>query len=217
MDALAQDARWSIADVLNNIMQRLAKRWLKRLSKAPHVMATWFAQSQADRTDASLKAALKKSGMTVKFQPSKAQLDVVDASIAENVALIKSIPQQYLSQVEQAVARSVAMGRDLKSLTDDIQRIGGVTRRRAEFIAKDQSNKVNASMVRARQLDLGITQAVWRHSAAGKTPRPSHVKAGRERRVYDVAKGMWDEDEGKFIQPGELVGCKCKCLSIIPG
>jgi len=63
-------------------------------------------------------------------------------------------------------------------------------------------------------LELGITEAVWMHSHAGKVPRPTHVAMNGTR--FKVAEGMWDSAEGKFIQPGELINCRCTSRSVLP-
>ena len=56
---------------------------------------------------------------------------------------------QRITNVEGLVMRSVQTGRDLRQLTTDLQEQFGVTRRRAAFIARHQSNKATASMTRA--------------------------------------------------------------------
>ncbi|MDB5605134.1 MAG: phage head morphosis protein [Bradyrhizobium sp.] len=109
---------------------------------------------------------------------------IMAATVGQQVSLIKSIPSQYFTDVEGLVMRSVQTGRDLGQLTKDLQEQFGVTCRRAAFIARDQNNKATASMTRARQDELGITQAIWVHSGAGKHPRPTHVAMNGTK--YDV-------------------------------
>jgi uncharacterized protein with gpF-like domain len=171
----------------------------------------------AQRTDAALRAILKKGGFAVKFRMTRAMNDVLRATIAEQVGLIRSIPEQYLAQVQGSVMRSVQAGRDLGTLAKELQAHYGVIKRRAAFIARDQNNKSTAMMTRVRQTELGIKRAEWRHSGGGKTPRPSHVKASRDRIQYDVDRGWFDPDEGRYIFPGELINCRCVARSIIPG
>ena len=65
-------------------------------------------------------------------------------------------------------------------------------------------------MTNARQADLGIREAIWMHSHAGKKPRPEHVKM--DGKTYNITKGMWDR-----IFPGELINCRCTGRPIIPG
>ncbi len=45
-----------------------------------------------------------------------------DAIIAENVSLIRSIPEKYFTEVESMVFRSIAKGGDRKQLADEIER-----------------------------------------------------------------------------------------------
>lgn len=205
------------ADRLQRAMQDLSKRWLKKFDTAAEEIAAYFAKAAQDRSDARLRDILRKAGIAVRFKATKAQKDVMAATVHEATALIKSIPQKYLADVEGAVMRSVQTGRDLGKLSDDLQKNYGIAKRRAATIARDQNNKATAAMNRARQLELGITEAVWVHSGAGKTPRQSHLKAGRDKVRYDVRKGWFDPEVGEFILPGQLINCRCTGRSIIKG
>jgi SPP1 gp7 family putative phage head morphogenesis protein len=212
---LALDA--SPARNLLDVIRRLAARWQKRFDELAPDLARWFAVSAQQRSDAALKASLRKAGFTVRFKMSRATNDALQASIGENVGLIKSIPSEYLTQVQGAVMRSVQQGRNLGELAAELENHYGVTRRRAALISRDQNNKLTAVISRTRQQELGITQARWVHSTAGKVPRPSHLKASRERVVFSLADGWYDPDEGKRIWPGELINCRCTAAPIIPG
>jgi SPP1 gp7 family putative phage head morphogenesis protein len=144
-----------------------------------------------------------------------AMRDIIQATVHENVSLIKSIPRQYLTQVEGLTMRSVQSGRDLGFLAKGLQKQFGVTKKRAALIARDQNNKATTMLNRARQTELGITEAIWVHSSAGKKPRPTHVKMNGKR--YDVSEGMYDSHEGRYVLPGELINCRCTSRSVIPG
>jgi uncharacterized protein with gpF-like domain len=205
------------ANALRDAIRKLVKRWNDRFDEASEELAKYFAQSTAQRSDATLRNILKKAGIAVDFKMTRAMRDVVNASVAENVSLIKSIPQQYLTQVEGIVMRGVTTGRDLAQITKDLQDRHGVTRRRAAFIASDQNNKINAAMTRARHLELGLEEAIWVHSGGGKHPRASHLKAGKDKQRYDVKSGWFDPEVGKHISPGELINCKCVSRAVIPG
>lgn len=204
-------------ETLRRAVRALTRRWTARFNDLADDLASYFAQSVSQRSDAALKAALKKGGFTVEWKMTRAQRDVVNSVVHENVSLIKSIAQQHLGKVEGVVMRSVQTGRDLGQLTKDLQEQFGVTKRRAAFIARDQSNKATASLTRARQLEVGIEQAVWVHSGGGKHPRASHEKAGRDKVTFEVAKGWYDPDEKKYVLPGELINCRCVSRAVVPG
>jgi SPP1 gp7 family putative phage head morphogenesis protein len=200
---------------LNAELRELGRRWERRFDDAAQRMAGWFAKSTTQRSTAALGHILRKGGWTVEFQMSKAMRDVLGATVAENVSLIKSIPQQFHTQVEGLVMRSVTAGRDLAGLTRDLEAQFAVTRRRAEFIARDQNNKATAALTRVRYVDMGVTEAIWLHSGGGKTQRPTHVKNSGKR--FDIAKGWFDPAVQRYIQPGELINCRCVPKAVVKG
>jgi uncharacterized protein with gpF-like domain len=206
--------RKSAAEAITEAFAKLARRWQKKFDEAAPKLARWFATKASKRSDATLQRILKDGGFSVKFTMTPAAADIIDAAVAENVALIRSIPQQYLTQVEGAVMRSVRQGRDLGPLAKELRAQYGVTKRRAALIARDQNNKATADMTRARQVEKGY-KAIWRHSHAGKTPRPSHV--ANDGKTYDPARGWWDPHEKKLIWPGTLINCRCFSQTLIPG
>lgn len=211
---MAQDDRLP-ADNLQRAVWKMSEQWLQNFDDAAEKLAKWFAKAVHKRSDTVLKKILKDGGFSVEFQMTPAMKDVFAASVHENVSLIKSIPQQYLKNVEGDVMRSVAAGRDLATLTKSLQKNYGVTARRAAFIARDQNNKVNGAMQRARQKELGITKAKWRHSGGGKHPRPTHV--ANDGKLYDVNKGWFDPHVKRWIIPGELPNCRCVSIPVITG
>ena len=208
---MAQDD--SPAMVMRNALKELAKRWQKNFDDAALEMAKHFSTKATDRADGALANILKKSGFSVRFKFTAEANDVLQATIGEQVGLIKSISSEYLTEVEGLVMRSITKGRDLESLTKELLKRYQLTKKRAAFIARDQNNKATASINRVRQKELGIKTAIWMHSHAGKHPRSSHVAANGK--SYDVDKGMLID--GEYIFPGEMINCRCVSKSVIPG
>jgi len=213
---IAQDA--APVQELIRLIRKLRARWLKNIDDTAPKIAAYFDQAMADRSDAALKKILRDGGFSVRFQLTAAMRDVRAASIAENVSLIRSIPSRYFDEIEGLVMRGFSNGYDLKKVTDDLQGRFNVTRKRAAFIARDQSSKLNASYTRARFVEIGIKEAVWTHSTAGKEPRYTHLHVMNGER-FDIAKGMYDPDPRvkAFIQPGALINCRCVARPVIPG
>lgn len=209
--AMAMDA--SPAVFMRDAMKKLAKRWQKRFDDVAAKLAQRFAGDAMKNSDVSLYNALETAGFTVPFKMTPAMNNALQATITESVNLITSIPEQYLTQVQTLVMQSVSLGRDLSTLTDELQKRYGITRRRAALIARDQNNKATAVMQTARQRSIGIKKGIWRHSKAGKHPRHSHVKADGEE--FDLSKGLFLD--GKWVLPGEEIECKCTWSPMIPG
>lgn len=211
---LAFDRR-SPAEFLRDAFKRLASRWNDNFAKAAPRLADWFAVAAAKRSDAQLKNILRQGGFSVKFQPTPAVTDIFDATVQANVALIKSIPSEYLTQVEGIVMRSVQAGRDLGQLSSDLQAQFGVTKKRAAFIARDQNSKATTAITKVRQLELGIQEGIWMHSHAGKKPRPKHVAVNGQK--FDIRRGLQVGDKGDWVMPGEEINCRCTWRPVIPG
>lgn len=207
---IAQDA--APAKAMEKVLKALGKRWIKKFNELAPKISNMFGDKMLKTSDTAFQDALKAAGWTIEFTMTRTIKDVLDSVIAENVSLIKSIPQQYLNDVQGIVMRSYSRGRDLYTMTEELKSRYGVTQKRAALISRDQSNKANSAIQQARQIEIGITKAVWQHSSAGKTPRPDHVAAaGKE---YDVTKGCLIS--GEYIFPGQLINCRCTSKSILP-
>ncbi|WP_233868693.1 phage head morphogenesis protein [Paraburkholderia adhaesiva] len=211
MGAMARDA--SPARLLRRTMAKLARRWQRRFDEIAPTLAQRFADSALGHTDGAFAASLKREGFAVDFHLTREANDALQATIGENVGLIRSVAQTHLADVQGIVMRSVQTGQDVGGLTKELQERYALTRRRAAFIARDQNSKATAMVVRVRQAGLGITEAIWLHSHGGRHPRPSHVAADGQR--YTISEGMYLD--GVWTWPGREPNCRCVSRSVIPG
>ena len=209
---LAQDAL--PVSEMQKELKKLSERWKAKFDEMAPQVAESFLKAQFKGTDSAMREALRAAGWSVEFTLTPAMREAFEASLAENVGLIRSIASEYLQEVEGIVMRNYASGRNLKSMAEEIRTRYGVAANRAVLIARDQSNKANAVVQRARQQELGITEAVWMHSHAGKEPRPTHVAMNGKR--YPVDKGMWDSAVKKWVFPGQEINCRCVSRSVLP-
>ena len=200
-----------IIDWIGHVMDSLVSKWQKRLETLPNEVAADFVGKSKTHYDRRLQKLLRKRGFIVNFRNSKQVEEMTQIAIGENVSLIKSVGSQYLDNVRAAVWRSVKDGYDAESLVKQLNHIDGVSERRAKNIARDQMVKANQAFEDARAAELGITEAIWLHSHAGKTYRPSHVKANGTR--YEIAKGLYLD--GKWTKTGEEINCRCRKKLII--
>ena len=171
--------------LLQRLMNRMTKRWRARFYERSDEIAKRFISSSEKHTSQSFQKALKDAGITVKFKPTQPVKDAMEAAVNENVLLIKSIADHHLSEVNQLVMRAVTKGGEWGGVAEELENRFGITRRRAQNIVRDQSSKATASINRARQIETGLYEAIWIHSAGGKTQRASHVKAGRDKLKFD--------------------------------
>ena len=192
---------------LRGTFDDLATQWTRRFNRMAEELGRHFAKSATERADGAFQSILKRAGWSVKFRMTPAANQALQGVVGENIALIKSIPSRYLTDVQGAVMRGVQVGGDLGSIVKHIESTYGLTRRRAATIARDQTNKAFAVITRVRQVELGVTHCVWMHSSGGREPRPSH--RANDGKTYLVAEGWYDPDVKRNIWPGELINCRC--------
>lgn len=128
----------------------------------------------------------------------------VNAMTTANVQLIKSIRSQYLDKVQNAVTQAVVNGTLNKDLVQQIKDIGKTTEKRAIFIARDQSSKLNAALTQARHEDVGITKYTWSTSGDERV-RESHVE--KDGQVFEYANPPADTGH-----PGHDFNCRCVAI-----
>lgn len=209
-EKLAMDG---ISDWVGHVLDMLISKWQSRLEMLAPTIADLFLNRTKNNYDVQMKKAMRDAGFTVRMQMIPFQAEMLKASLAENVGLIKSINSKYFDDIQTSVWQCIQGGYDLGGLSKDLHSTYGVAKRRAAFIARDQSAKAHAVIEQARRQELGITKAIWMHSHAGKVPRPSHVKAdGVE---FDVSKGLFLD--GKWVLPGQEINCRCGSRAVIEG
>jgi uncharacterized protein with gpF-like domain len=207
-------------DAVGNLDRALAvwgRKWGLKFERMADSIADSFAAKSQRVTEFSMRAMLKDAGFTVAFKPTRKSVEAYKAVAAENVALIRSIGQKYHTDVQERVWNAVRVGNDLSKLSIDLRKTYGISVKRAALISRDQANKARAVMEATRRQELGIIEAVWVHSHAGKVPRPEHVAWGREKKRFRLDRGMYSDVDGAYVWPGTPINCRCSSRAIIPG
>lgn len=124
---------------------------------------------------------------------------LVKSFTERNVALIKTIPDQYLNQVETTLRTGVEAGKNTATLTKEIQERFNITKNRAKVIARDQVSKFNSSLTKVRQQEAGVSEYIWRTSGDERV-RPSH-------RTKDGKKFKWSKPPSDTGHPGQDYQC----------
>lgn len=125
---------------------------------------------------------------------------VTEGFVAENVALIKTVPDVLFDKIEQATTRAVTEGTLHTDLAKELAEQVGVAKNRAALIARDQVGKIYGQANAARQAELGIDRFVWRTVNDARV-RDEHKDL--EGKIFSYADGGHPE-EGL---PGEPINC----------
>lgn len=199
---------------LTKVIKRLRKYFDTHFQELGEKFSKKFASRAEKGAAVSLKSILKEEGFTVDFRMTRQLNDILQATVAENVNLIKSIHTMYFDQVQTVIMQAVKNGRDMEYIRKELTERFGVSQRKAKIIARDQTNKAMQTISRARALETGITNARWVHIPGAKTSRETHKHF--DGKPFDLNKGMYDKDVNKWVMPGELINCNCRFRLIVP-
>ncbi len=144
--------------------------------------------------------------------------DYLDISAFENANLIKSIPQQYLGQVQAIVTQNVRTGQRPAVIAKQLEERFGVSQSRAKFIARDQTAKINGDLSAMRQQAVGMTKFRWVTSKDSRV-RDRHRAISRRKTDYGVGVYRWDDlpknEKGVPIKPGDDYQCRCVAVPVV--
>lgn len=147
------------------------------------------------------------------------------------VSLITKATDDMRDAVARRVRDGVKHGKINREIESQImQDLPGISKRRAQIIARDQASKLNAALSEGRMKDAGLETYIWetaydervRGLPGGKYPKalPSHwAMQGKICRwddptVYRNAKGEWEKRPANcpYTTPGTEILCRCVAL-----
>jgi SPP1 gp7 family putative phage head morphogenesis protein len=200
---------------LMQILRSLSQQWSQIFNGIASTIAENVAHKIRLDVDTKLRRYLLIAGSVTPalFYQTRPVRDKLSDIVANNVNLIKSIPQQYHARVQFVLINAIKNHQSLTDLTKNLQIQFGITERRAKLIASDQTGWASSQLQHERFAELGIKKAIWVYTYQSKEPRHQHIQMNGK--TYDVRKGLWDRVEQAYIFPKQLIGCKCDCIPLI--
>lgn len=136
-------------------------------------------------------------------------------------ALILSLSDDEISSVKQVVLRSVSEGQSLTNTIKNIQKRFAISYRHAKLIARDQTAKLNGSLTRLRQENLGVETYIWQTSSDDRVRASHKVLDGMEcswidSSVYRIpGEDKWRKKSSINAFEGQIgQDFQCRCVSI---
>jgi SPP1 gp7 family putative phage head morphogenesis protein len=136
----------------------------------------------------------------------------IDAWRASNVNLIKSLAGKQLVTITKILERAEGSGKRVEVLRAEIEDTFGVTRAKADLLARDQTLKLNAEIAQSRQVAAGIESYVWTTSGDERV-RETHAELDGTVQRWDTPPVV-DED-GRTAHPGEDYQCRCTAFPVL--
>jgi SPP1 gp7 family putative phage head morphogenesis protein len=124
----------------------------------------------------------------------------------ENVKLITTIAEDQLDRVQKVLDDNFGLRHE--ELSEKLQEQFGVTERKADRIARDQTLKLNGDLTRIRQQNAGVDSYVWTDSGDERV-REEHA-------TLDGQTFRWDAPPS-VGHPSEDFECRCTAYPVVPG
>lgn len=161
--------------------------------------------------------------------------EILQLQIQKQMSLIKSIPDEFLKQVEVIISNGVSEGLRHEEIAKQLKGIKGINStfgkldKRLALISRNEVENINATLNKNRQQNAGVDIYEW-ETSQDEAVRPSHrVMQGKyckwsDATVYadtkeDAEKGKWKKRSsigGVEKHPGMDFNCRCLGLAVIP-
>lgn len=214
-DYFAQDD--SISSQARIMTNALMKKFNDIFAIASKPLAEQVVSEANKSSTFALHSSLEQlsGGLSIKTSSiSEETLQILNASVTENVNLIKSISEHYLNGVQQAVMRSITSGGGLNDLIPYLQRSKEITHKRAKMIALDQTRKAFNSINKGKMDNLGIKKFEWLHTGGSNAPRKDHIEMSGKIFSFDNLPVI-DKNTGERGIPGQAINCRCRMAAVI--
>lgn len=201
-------------------------------SQAERLASTTVAMAEAESTKAFIESVNQAVGVDMQAMISNEGLSAyIEAAAQQNTALIKSLPQEYFKDIQNAVIGGIRNGDAPSKIIRVIQEKTQASYGRAKLIARDQTAKLTSEINEKRQVNAGITH--YRSVDAGDervTGRPGGKYANAKIKCWEIARrdigygpGVYRWDEGasyagqKGLHPGKHhIQCRCTASPVLP-
>lgn len=183
---------------------------------ANRVNAERFDKQASRMLGIDLKGALASSGQAVRDQLE------IDRQL--NASLIKSVATEFKQEIADTIMTNVQSGERSTNLITQIKERYHVSQSRAKLIARDQTSKLNGSLVKARSEALGAKTYIW-SCVMDERAREDHKVMNGKLCRWDNPK-VFSDDQGKTwksrksiggeeAHPTEAVNCRCAALPVV--
>lgn len=196
-------------------------------TKKFNLLSSTFSSDMVSNIDKQvardLGASLKdlSGGLTIKTDSiSNVTKNIMSASVDQSTTLIRSIPQDYITEVREIIMRTFGSpSGNFESTVKEIDKLLDTRFRKYKNKAKnlvlDQTRKAYAGISDQRMREVGVTKYRWKHTGGSVEPRPYHknVLDGKVFSLDDPP--IINPSTGERGHPGDAINCKCYKIPVI--
>ena len=215
-DAHRYDSQESDLDEINRIFDKALKRitTVKVMERIAREMDSIKLNVEKMTLNEWKKAIKRTLGIDLfaDYYRGEKYKKLVDQWIRKNIDLISKFPIESFGTMQQIVFNGWYQSKPTRTIIKEMQEQFGMDRRRAEFIAVDQTSKLCAEITQYQQTEAGVEEYVW------STCRDHRVRS-RHRELHGKT-FRWDDPPvvdqktGRRCHPGEDYRCRCVAIPV---
>ena len=140
---------------------------------------------------------------------TKKEVDLMTYFVIQTLELFEVALGDFTKNVSYVLSKCLIEGTSIQELTRDLVKASHLSRQRAETIAITQTANANSRFARETFKRMNIKKVVW-SSAKDKRVRKCHL--ARNGISYEIDKGCFSSCDGKHLQTGQEVRCRCAMI-----
>lgn len=223
-DALFSKGTEILAAQMNRILARLES--LNINSFAAMITQGFLSRLNRNNQKSMTSNVMRSTGVDLAgaMQQAPEIAKFMEVKTAENAALIKSIKNEYVDNISKVIRDNVMAGERSTRLITEIKDRGGVSERKAKFIARDQTAKANSDLTQIRAEALGAKTYIWSGSLDERERTDHLAMEGKLCRWDDPT--VYSDDDGATwkkrsaiggveLQVGKDYNCRCVALPVV--
>ena len=213
-DAAPEYTADGYADRIIAVIRALSQRFVQGefAEQYERLARRTVSMAEAESTDAFVKSVNQAVGVDMRpILDQEGMQEYIQAASWQNAELIKSVPEEYLKRIETAVVGGVRGGDAPTKIARNIREATGVTQRRAELLARDQTSKLTSEITERRQKQAGIKYFQWITSKDERVG-DDHRRAARRDVGYGPGIYRWDKPPREGV-PGNSTRPNCRCTA----
>lgn len=208
----------SPANQVQIVFNGLKRKWDQAFGRIASDAALAMMDETALDSEKKLGESLKdlSGDITLDVSAISGELKtILDASIKENIELIKRVPSKYFDQMQADVMRSIQNGNGLQDLIPAFEKREVQVKNWAQNVALDQTRKAFNGINKGRMQSAGLNEFEWVHGGGSNHPREYH------RDVLDGKIFSFDPNADNYLPhldgpgkgergiPGQAPFCRC--------
>lgn len=171
-----------------------------------------------DKAVFSLNSDIEKSAEGLAIAPILSEKNVED--IAHNYTnnmryYVKDFTEKEINKLRERVKENTFSGHRYEGLAKDIQKSFNISKSKANFLARQETNLLVAKFKESRYTEMGINEYVWQTVVGSPSHpvRPMHKALNGTIQRFDNPPVVNEKGERK--NPKEDFGCRCSARPIV--